>query len=510
MTNFDAGGGRGAALAADDVGYRDFSFSASGVRNPTGEKPQSKLWFNDGVWWGVLFDRSTESHHIYRYDPAAHTWSDTGTVVDDRNSSKADVLWDGERLYVVSGVPSGDGDSGARLMRYSYDPASESFSLDAGFPARIARGGVEAIVVAKDSVGQLWVTYTQNGQVYVGHSLGDDLSWTEPFALPVEGASVSPDDISSVIAFGGQQIGVMWSNQIDDAFYFATHTDGQPANAWRVEAALRGEGMADDHINLKADSDGTVFAAVKTSLDEAPDRDPGSPLNVLLVRGQDGGWTSHAFGRVGDRHTRPVVLIDEEEREVYVFASSPCCNGGSIYYKRSSLEDISFSEGLGVPFIHTATDANANDVTSTKQNLDGERKLLVAASDVVTSHYLHNSLDLRAADSSCNILGSSDSDVLEGTVNADTICGRGGDDVIRGLDGDDTVKGGGGTDRLYGGADNDVVRGGTGADVLFGGAGSDKLNSQDGETSNDSLDGGDDTDTCTTDATETSMVNCEW
>jgi len=40
-----------AALAAGDVGSRDFSFNATSVVAPTGEKPQSKLWFNDGTWW---------------------------------------------------------------------------------------------------------------------------------------------------------------------------------------------------------------------------------------------------------------------------------------------------------------------------------------------------------------------------------------------------------------------------------------------------------------------------
>src|SRR4028119_2340165 len=97
--------GTPAALAAD-TGYRDLSFAASGVARPTGEKPQSKLWFNDGIWWGVLFNRSTEKHQIYRYDWASHTWSDTGTVVDDRNNSKADVLWDGGRLYVATAGPT--------------------------------------------------------------------------------------------------------------------------------------------------------------------------------------------------------------------------------------------------------------------------------------------------------------------------------------------------------------------------------------------------------------------
>ena len=55
------------ALAATNVGYRDFSFAASGLGGAaTPMMAQSKLWFNDDLWWGVLFDRSSEEYHIYR------------------------------------------------------------------------------------------------------------------------------------------------------------------------------------------------------------------------------------------------------------------------------------------------------------------------------------------------------------------------------------------------------------------------------------------------------------
>src|SRR5215210_427558 len=217
--------GTSAALAAD-TGYRDFSFSATGVSRPTGDKPQSKLWFNDGSWWGILFTRSTKKYQIYRYDWAAHTWSDTGTVVDDRTSSRADALWDGNKLFVVSaGSDSSKSSHSARVLRYAYDPATDTYSRDAGFPVTITNGGMEAIVLAKDTTGMLWVTYTQKNKVHVAHSTVNDLSWSQPFTLPVGATTVDPDDISSIIAFGNQ-IGVMWSNQVDDAFYFATHTDG--------------------------------------------------------------------------------------------------------------------------------------------------------------------------------------------------------------------------------------------------------------------------------------------
>ncbi len=39
------------------VGYRDFNFDGGGVTSqPTEAKPESKLWYNDGSWWGILWD----------------------------------------------------------------------------------------------------------------------------------------------------------------------------------------------------------------------------------------------------------------------------------------------------------------------------------------------------------------------------------------------------------------------------------------------------------------------
>ena len=123
---------------------------------------------------------------------------------------------------------------------------------------------------------------------------------------------------------------------------------------------------------------------------------------LLLERGREGDWTAHIFGRKEDSQTRPVVLIDEENRKLYVAATTPCCGnarlpesrGGEIYYKRTSLEDISFEEGRGTPLIQNSADTDVNDATSTKQNLDGETGLLVLASDKSSKRYLHNAIDL--------------------------------------------------------------------------------------------------------------------
>ena len=394
------------AQAATDVGYRDFSFSAPEVSAPTGEKPQSKLWFNDGTWWGSLFDRSTEQYRIYRYDWSTHTWSDTGTLIDERNSSKADTLWDGTHLYVASAGPSStnSADSG-RILRYSYDAATKSYSLDPGFPVTVTNGGMEAITLDKDTTGKLWVTFTQGSKVYANHSLENDSSWGTPFVLPVQGTDVSPDDISAVTSFDLQtsapQIGVMWSNEVDDKIYFATHKDGDSDSTWQqTKTAIQGPKSADDHINLKSlqsDASGRVFAAVKTSLNDPINASPNAPQIFLTVLGQDGNFTNYVFGRVGDHHTRPIVMIDQEHRDLYMFATAPF-PGGTIYYKKTSLNNISFPNGKGTPFIQSATDLYLNNATSTKQSLNSSTGLLVMASDSTSGYYMHNTIDLSTVD----------------------------------------------------------------------------------------------------------------
>jgi hypothetical protein len=380
---------------------RSFKPEVRCMQGPTASKTQSKLWFNDGVWWGILFDGFSEEYHIYRYDRTQDAWKDTGVLVDARNTSRADALWEDGHLYVVSaGTEASLDKDSARFLRYSYDSATARYSLDKGFPVTITEGGMEAITVAKDTTGMLWATYTQGDElrrVFVTHTSGKgDSNWVKPFVPPLRGTTVSSDDISGIVAFGSK-IGLMWGSQYDESgnsgYYFAMHDDGEPDDAWRNDNPVLGAGMANDHINLKADSEGRVFATLKTRRDRM-DRDLDAPYSMLWVRDQNGGWTSHVFGTVGDSHTRSLALIDEERRLLYMFASSPSCTGGKVYYKRTDLDDISFEEGRGNLFMRGPEGTNVGDATSTKQNLDEVAGLLVVASDKNRGYY-YNMIDPR-------------------------------------------------------------------------------------------------------------------
>ena len=380
------------------VGYQDFSFAANGVKAPTGRKPEAaKLWFNDGSWWGAMFRPTRDAYTINRFESATQTWIDTGTIIDDRNVTRSDNLWDGAQLYTISGGTDPTSDKHALVLdRFSYDGVTRSYSMDRGFPIRITDGGAETFVLDRADDGQLWVTFTHLQRVYVTHSLGTDRDWTKPFPIPVPQATdLTPDDIAAVIAYE-DHVGVMWSDQTDGAMYFAEHANGAPDDAWSVSAAIQGPALADDHMNLKSlrrDPAGLVFAIIKTSRNDVPDASPDDPLIVLLVLTRDGVWEQHVVSTVGDETTRPLLLIDTDHRQLHVFYSAPCCSGGTIYTKTSSLDQIHFGPGVGTPFMRSKSN-RLNNVASTKQNVTAQSGLLLIASDDRGDRYMHNFLEL--------------------------------------------------------------------------------------------------------------------
>jgi hypothetical protein len=387
------------AAAPVTAGYRDFSYS--GASAPSGEKPQSKLWYNDGIWWGNLFNSASKTYHIYRLDWATQTWSDTGTVVDNRPKAWSDAKWDGSHLWVASAVYASTSASSAKVWRFSYNSSSKTYSLDSGFPVTVSSGGVEAVVLETDTTGVAWVTFTQNNKVWVTHSTGaNQTNWIAPYVIPLPGAdNLISDDISSIVAFDGK-IGVMWSNQnpTDWAMYWGTHVDGagDGASDWVANTAVKQPEYADDHLNLKqltSDASGRVYAVTKTSLNAGS-----APLQLLLVLKPNGNWQRHTVWTVADNETRAILLIDTDNRMLHLFAAAPCCSGGIVYTKTSSIDNINFPPGKGTPFIQSSSDTTINNPSSTKQNVNGASGLVVIAGDDHSKFYLHNKIDLGPAD----------------------------------------------------------------------------------------------------------------
>jgi hypothetical protein len=379
-----------------EAGYYDFDHP--GVDLPSSDKPQSKLWFNDGRWWASLYNVASQTYHIYWLDLATQDWKDTATDLDMRKQSMADILWDNtaKKLYIVSGGTSLD----AWFMRYSYNQATKTYSRDFN-PVVVRSGGGETIVLDKDSTGKLWVTYTQGNQVYVNRSTTSDATWGPRFVIP-GAAMLQADDISSIIAYkdqNGSSIGVLWSNHNNpSSMLFSYHKDGDPDTSWRpIETIYSATCAADDHINLKsiqADASGTIFAVVKTSFGDSGCGGSSNPVMInLVVRKSNNTWKQFVFSNKSDDHTRPVLLLDTTNRKVYIFATSPT-SCGAIYMKSTSMDNPSFAAGKGTPFIKSSTYNCINNATTTKQTVDASTGLVVLASDESKRAYLHNYLDL--------------------------------------------------------------------------------------------------------------------
>src|SRR5215217_3179956 len=104
--------------AATPAGYKDGLFGSATGDDPTADKPQSKLWYNDGFWWAVMFNQPAGNWQIYKLTwPSA--WNSTGIVVDTRVTSRADVLWDGSKLFIAAATRRSASNQ-ALLSRYSY------------------------------------------------------------------------------------------------------------------------------------------------------------------------------------------------------------------------------------------------------------------------------------------------------------------------------------------------------------------------------------------------------
>ncbi|OUM40217.1 CBM96 family carbohydrate-binding protein [Arthrobacter sedimenti] len=403
-----------ASAAEGDVGVEGPSHTGTGT--PTGSKrATSSLWFNDGLWWGNLWDTASADFHIFRFDTATSSWADTGVATDPRASTHHDVLWDGSTLYVASyrflgdGLPAEPGFP-TTMRRYSYNATSKTYTLLSS--TQINNSRVEILTIDKDSTGRVWATWQQGSQIYLNVTGTDGKTWGTPFPHPAslspEGLSnVSVDDTSAVIAFDGNKVGVMWSRQVGDStdgMYWSYHVDGASNTSWTDPvAAVSGLNSGDDHMNLKwlDSSGGRVFAAVKTSYTAASE-----PLiQLLALDNASSQWTKHTIATVAECPNRVTVLIDESTQRLRTFATYPkpggttnagvCTStGGAIYEKSVPLSNIDFSTATKIPRIVDA-DQYVHNVTSTKQNLNSAARgtansgALVLADANATNRYWH-------------------------------------------------------------------------------------------------------------------------
>jgi hypothetical protein len=335
----------------------------------TGEKPQSKVFQYANQWWTVMPNSS--GTWIYRLDGT--TWTATERITTNK-SVHADVKVNGDLAHVLLF----DGKS-TQLATLQYDSGpANSFEPWSQQPELVdvpLSSGVETATIEVDSTGRMWVASDAKTTIEVRYSDGSYTDWSAPITVA---SGVKKDDISAIVAMPNHQIGVFWSDQNSERFGFRVHEDGAAPNAWSADeepasqSALNvGHGMADDHMHLAVSSDGTLYAAVKTSYDKG-----GYPKMALLVRRPNGSWDD--LYEVDGGGTRPVVAVDEAAGKLIVAYESKE-GGGPILYRESPLGTIHLSP------IKTMMSGSLENVTTTKVTSNDEIVFLADNKSVLFS-----------------------------------------------------------------------------------------------------------------------------
>lgn len=414
---------------------RTATFDPRAVKAPTDPSEQSKVWFAQGSWWGLLRNGADELH-VDRFDWGSLTWTDTGTLVDERPSARADALWDGTHLLIATSPGSSDRAHGLRFLRFTYDPAAERYTLDPDYPVLLTAAGVDVPLLSRDSRGVLWVTYLApsgpgapsgagpspsapatsgparpspspgttatapslgglDDAIWSLHTLGDALHWTAPVRLSL---GPSTGEVTQYAAFAsGAELDLAWTSRVADEVYTARHADGAPPDAWTVTSSpLDGAAGSTQGISLRTlagDPQRRLFVGLVDALDRQAAADPLWVKTVLLVVGPDGTSRTYAFGLIQDHHADPVLLIDPLRRRLYFLATAPSA-GGAVVMKSTNIDDIAFAGGLGDPLVASPPDPAVDGPTSTKQDLTEASGVLVLAADAGTGHYVEAAMNL--------------------------------------------------------------------------------------------------------------------
>ena len=353
------------ALAAPAAAVGTQMFTT--VAGSTGEKPQSKLWYHDGSYWAILRGPSG----VAFYEKVGSNWQlKTFANAVLTASGNADVKWNGTDLFVLNYA------STTRLYKYSYAPATRAWVLLSGFPVTLPNpSGSETMVLEQDSSGRLWTTAEGGGNINVYYSTtADHRTWsTSPF---VAQTGVDPDDISSVVAFGGNKIGVFWSDQSRWQFGFRVHQDGAAPTTWgSIEVVTSGTGVSDDHISLAADATGRVYAVTKDAADAMR----------VHRRATDAAWTTRTGVLGGGTGTRGIIQVSDADAKVYILFTRWGVSPERIEHRVADMATLTF--GSTTNFISTTSDMN--NVTGLKQPLPAGNLIAVAENG---SHCWFNSV----------------------------------------------------------------------------------------------------------------------
>ena len=306
------------------------------IKISTAHKPQFKVWKYDNRWWAVL--STSNGTGIYRLD--GNSWAFVLKVASTTRS-RADIRLVDNLVHLLLFRGSSDI---SYIASVEYDSNAKTYKLWSVRKSLVnidLPDGAEVATIEVDGEKRMWMAYDAVTDIYVQWSDAPYSTWSAPIKIA---SGVKSDDISAITKLPGK-VGVFWSNQNTKRFGFRTHVDGTSPSSWTADelpasqSAIDniGAGFADDHMNLKVASDGTLYCAAKTSYNRS-----GYPQLILLVRRPNGSWDNVYPVTNGPEGTQAIAVLNEIQGKIkVVYTTSE--TGGDILYRESFTSNIAFN-----------------------------------------------------------------------------------------------------------------------------------------------------------------------
>ena len=212
------------AVVHADNGHQDGAYTAGTSGAPTTSKPESKVWFSHKKWWAVMARKIAtggNTYFIFRLNVRTQKWVNTHVAVDTRDNTRQDVLSVGSKLFIASHK---------HVDVAHRDTSPDPKRRDAALPLQLQLGGAQVRLrrgtdgdrrpEERDPRHRPRLDRSHLGDVGAGEGwrsapglreadgrqLRRSTSRTAPSAGgPSTLPEVSPDDISSVVHFGGNK-----------------------------------------------------------------------------------------------------------------------------------------------------------------------------------------------------------------------------------------------------------------------------------------------------------------
>jgi FlgD Ig-like domain len=344
-----SGGGACSPMAALGQGAIPGTKGASGMYN----KPnQNKVFFHDGAWWVAAPDQSNNGWYLWKNVGSSWTRS---LFLNATNSIRPDCYVDSgnNKVYILNASSS---NNGTQFVRATY--ANGDWTADAGFPVTLTGftfPSEDACVLTRAKNGDFWAFVARTQVLYARHSTDGGQTWSGD--IIVKNPLNEIITLCDAVAFqsnGQNYVGVGYAeNTASNAVYgFLMHKDGNADNIWTDETSQLlplPNAQADDHIGMAVSANNEIYLAVKTKKVSNSAAAIGG-----YKRAANGGWSSFTVST--STWTRPAVVIDESNNEVYFFATLESLPRMGQYKKCAIGNEASLATAAEITFLQNASD----------------------------------------------------------------------------------------------------------------------------------------------------------